>query len=169
MRIAGAPEGAVPRWFWPPNIESSAFVLLGRPTPGFGRVRGARKVDAFSVALCSRPRGMGQAGLRASAPVPVRPGRRRGSVRIEEHLATRPASRWAHSDEPCSAPRLDEVRDFNRRGAQHMIRRRSQLRKHLTEEPTKAARESADEKKARLARSTLQTRSMPNAAPIPTC
>ena len=58
-----------------------------------GRVRGARKVDAFSVALFSLPRGMGQAGLRASAPVPVRPGRRRGSARIEEHVATRPASR----------------------------------------------------------------------------
>ena len=123
-----------------------------------GRVRGARKVDAFSVALFSRPLGMGQAGLRASAPVPVRPGRRRGSARIEEHVATRPASRWAHCEEPCSSPRLDEVRDFNRRRAQHMIRRRSQLRKHLTEEPTKAARESADKKKARLARSTLQTR-----------
>ena len=53
-----------------------------------GRVRGARKVDVFSVALFSRPLRMGQAGLRASAPVPVRPGRRRGSARIEEHLAT---------------------------------------------------------------------------------
>ena len=98
-----------------------------------GRVRGARKVDAFSVVFFSLPRGKGQAGLRASASVAVRLGRVRGSVRIEEHLATRPASRWAHSDEPCSSPRLDEVRDFNRRRAQHMIRRRSQLRKHLTE------------------------------------
>ena len=70
-----------------------------------GRVRGARKVDVFSVALFSRPLGMGQAGLRASAPVPVRPGRRRGSARIEEHVATRPAFRWAHCDEPCSSPR----------------------------------------------------------------
>ena len=98
-----------------------------------GRVRGARAVDTFSVALFSRPLGMGQAGLRASASVPVRPGRRRGLARIEEHVATRPASRWAHSDEPCSSPRLDEVRDFNRRRAQHMTRRKSQLRKHLTE------------------------------------
>ena len=98
-----------------------------------GRVRGARKVDVFSVALFSRPLRMGQAGLRASAPVPVWLGRRRGSARIEEHVATRPASRWAHSDEPCSSLRLDEVRDFKRRRAQHMIRRRSQLRKHLTE------------------------------------
>ena len=33
-----APEGAVPRWFWPPTFESAAFVLLGRrPTPGLGR------------------------------------------------------------------------------------------------------------------------------------
>ena len=65
-----------------------------------GRVRGARKVDAFLVALFSRPLGMGQAGLRASALVPVRPGRLRGSARIEEHVDTRLASRWAHSDEP---------------------------------------------------------------------
>ena len=57
-----------------------------------GRVRGARAVDAFSVALCSRPRGMGQAGLRAAAPVTVWPGRLRRSVRIEEPLATRPDS-----------------------------------------------------------------------------
>ena len=98
-----------------------------------GRVRGARAVDAFSVALCSRPLGMGQAGFRASAPVPVRPGRRRGSARIEEHVDTRPASRSAPSDEPCSSRRLDEVRDFNRSRAQHMLRRRSQLSKHLTE------------------------------------
>ena len=124
-----------------------------------GRVRGARKVDVFSVAFFSRPLGMGQAGLRAATPVPVRPGRRRGSVRIEEHLASElrlrfqsgrvlgegrsgsrnmwPAGRLpvGHTvrDEPCSSPRLDEVRDFNRRRAHHMIRRRSQLRKHLTE------------------------------------
>ena len=163
-----APEGAVPRWYRPPAFESSfLFLPVARPTDSRLRTRPRRSEGP--VALFSRPLGMGQAGLRASAPVPVRPARRRGSARIEEHVATRPASRWAHSDEPCSSPRLDEVRDFNRRRAQHMIRRRSQLRKHLTEEPTKAARESADEKKARLARSTLQTRSMPNAAPIPTC
>ena len=154
MRIAGASRGWRRREHYqggigrrPLSRPSSAFVLLGRPTPGLVRVRGAREVDAFSVALFSRPRGMGQAGLRASAPVSIRPGRRRGSARTEEHLATRPASRWAHSDEPCSSPRLDEVRDFNRRRAQHIVSRRSQLRKHLTEEPTKAARESADKKR----------------------
>ena len=99
MRIAGASRGRLRREQYqggigrrPLSRPSSSFVLLGRPTPGFGRVRGARKVDAFSVALFSRPLGMGQAGLRASAPVPVRPGRRRGSARIEEHVATRPAS-----------------------------------------------------------------------------
>ena len=155
MLIAGASTGWLRREQHqgsigrrPSSRPSSAFVLLGRPTPGLGRVRGARKIDAFSVVFfCSLPRGMGQAGLRASAPVPVRPGRRRGSARIEGHVATSLASRGTHSDEPCSSPRLDEVRDFNRGRAQHMIRRRSQLRKHLTEQPTKAARESADKKR----------------------
>ena len=106
MRMAGASRGWLRREQYQGGIgrrplrrPSSSFVLLGRPIPGFGRVRGARKVDAFSVALFSLPRGMGQAGFRASAPVPVRPGRRRGSGRIEQHLATRPASPWAHSDE----------------------------------------------------------------------
>ena len=106
MRIHGASKGLRRREQYqggvgrrPLSRPSSAFVLLGRPTPGLGRVRGAQEVDAFLVALFSLPQGMGQAGLRASASVPVRPGRTRGSVRIEEHVATRPASRGAHSDE----------------------------------------------------------------------
>ena len=59
-----APEGALPCGIGrrPLRRPSSSFVLLGRPTLGFGRVRGARKVDAFSDALFSRPLGMGQAG-----------------------------------------------------------------------------------------------------------
>ena len=70
----------------PLSRPSSSFLLLGRPTPGRGRVRSAQKVDGFSDA---RPRGMGPAGLGVAAPVPVRPGRRRGSVRIEEPLPGR--------------------------------------------------------------------------------
>ena len=60
----------------PPFYAHSRGVERGAPE---GRVRGAREVDAFSVALFPRPLGMGQAGLRASASVPVRPGRRRGA------------------------------------------------------------------------------------------
>ena len=90
MRIAGASRGWLRREQYqggigrrPLSRPSSSFVLLGRLIPGFARVRGARKVDAFSVALFSLPRGMEQGGLGVSA--------------------------------------------------QHLIRRRSQLRKHLTE------------------------------------
>ena len=100
MRIAGTARGWLQREQYhggigrqPLGRPSSSFVLLGRPTLGFGRVRGARKVDAFSVALFSLPRGMVQAGLRAAAPGPGRPGRRRGSGRLEAHLGTRPAFR----------------------------------------------------------------------------
>ena len=65
MHIAGASRGWRRREHYqggigrrPLSRPSSAFVLLGRPTPGLGRVRGAREVDVFSVALFSRPRGM---------------------------------------------------------------------------------------------------------------
>ena len=70
-----------------------------------GRVRGARKVDVFSFAFFSRPLGRGQAGLRASAPVPIRLGRRRGSARVEKHVATRPASRGHQAGFPLGTQR----------------------------------------------------------------
>ena len=58
-----APEGAGSRWYRPPTFGSSFLCLpVARPTDsslGFGRVRGARKVDAFSVAFFSLPRGDG--------------------------------------------------------------------------------------------------------------
>ena len=100
MRIAGAskggaPEGGVPRWYRAPAFVSSfLFLLAARPTDSRPRTRprraGGRRIlgDRFS-----RPRGMEEAGLRAAAPGPGRPGRRRGSGRLEAHVATRPASR----------------------------------------------------------------------------
>ena len=64
MRIAGAARGWLRREQYQGGIGRRP---LSRPSS----VRGARKVDAFSVALFSLLLAMGQAGLRASAPVPV--------------------------------------------------------------------------------------------------
>ena len=77
--VAGvAPEGAVPRWFWPPTFESAAFVLLGRrPTPGLGRSA------ALGRSSHSRwPSALGPEGW-------DRPG---SELWLEEPLATRPDS-----------------------------------------------------------------------------
>ena len=91
----GAPEGGVPRWYRAPAFLSSfLFLPAARPTDSRPRTRprraGGRRILGDPV---SRPRGMEEAGLRAAAPGPGRPGRRRGSGRLEAHVATRPASR----------------------------------------------------------------------------
>ena len=90
-----APEGGVPRWYRAPAFVSSfLFLPAARPTDSRPRTRprraGGRRILGDPV---SRPRGMEQAGLRAAAPGPGRPGRRRGSGRLEAHVATRLAFR----------------------------------------------------------------------------
>ena len=100
MRIAraskgGAPEGGVPRWYRAPAFLSSfLFLPAARPTDSRPWTRprraGGRRTlgDPFS-----RPRGIEEAGLRAAAPDPGRPGRGRGLGWLEAHLGTRPAFR----------------------------------------------------------------------------
>ena len=166
-------EGAIPSWYRPPTFESSfPFLPVARPTDSrlLTRPRRSEGRRILGCLLFSAPGGWDKPAseLRLRFQSGRVAGEGRPGSRSIWPPATRPASRWAHSDEPCSSPRLDEVRDFNRRRAQHIIRRRSQLRKHLTELAIKAARESPDKRKARLARPTLQPLSMSNAAPIPT-
>ena len=140
MRIAGASRGWLRReqdhggiGRRPLSRLSSSFLLPGRPTPGLGRVRGAQEVDAFSVAFFSLPRGDGT-GRPQSFGSGFSPAGSKARVGPDRGVSGHQASfRLAHSDEPCSSPRLDEVRDFDRRRAQHIVWRRSQLRKHLTE------------------------------------
>ena len=79
-----APEGAVPRWYRPPTFESSfLFLPAARPTDSRPRTR-PRRSEGRRILGCPL--------LSAPGDGTGRPGRRRGSVRIEEHLATRPDS-----------------------------------------------------------------------------
>ena len=113
MRIAGTARGWLQREQYHGGIGrqplgrlSFAFLLLRRPTLGFGRVRGARAVAAFSetpslgLGGWNRPRS--ELRLRAQASRGVGAGRA-GSRRI--WAPGRPSVRHTVSDEPCSALR----------------------------------------------------------------
>ena len=99
-----APEGAVPRWYRPPTFESSfLFLRVARPPGSRLRTR-PRRSEGRRILGCPLLSAPGDETGRAQSfgsGFTLRPGRRRGSARTEEHVATRPASRWAYSDEHC--------------------------------------------------------------------